>query len=375
MLETGRKRLVICFDGTWKSADSRGAETNVARMARAVQATSGGELQMTLYLRGVGSTGIALQKLLGGALGEGVDENIRSGYMFLAQNYVPGDQIFLFGFSRGAFTARSLAGFIGACGLLKRRRLGDLSAAWHYYRTANPRSPEDFCRRQGSDCHTTVMVDFLGVWDTVGALGVPGTVLNELTAQDYQFHDTAPSPIIRRGCHALAVDEHRDEFEPTLWTGAAPPGSEIEQVWFAGAHSDVGGGYQDRRLADIPLRWMARRAEDAGLKVDWEVLPAAEDPLAPQHESRLNWSKKDMLTPTIRQIGEQEPDVSFYERLYRPRDSGGNLLPVINESLHPSLRSRFRQPVTVLPNDGITAAEVTERTTYEPKNLRPLLGG
>jgi uncharacterized protein (DUF2235 family) len=253
------KRLVVCCDGTWNSADSRGAETNVARIARAVRGSSGGTQQVTLYLRGVGSTGIALQKLVGGAFGEGVDDNIRSAYMFLAQNYEPGDAIFLFGFSRGAFTARSLAGFIGACGLLKRQRLGDLAAAWSYYRTAQDRSPENFCRSCPSDSHLTVDIAFLGVWDTVGALGIPGTMLNEMTAGDTQFHDTRPSRIIRVGRHALAVDEHRDEFEPTLWTGTQQPGCDIRQVWFAGAHSDVGGGYQDRRLADLPLAGWPRR--------------------------------------------------------------------------------------------------------------------
>ncbi|MBC9178319.1 DUF2235 domain-containing protein [Pseudoroseomonas ludipueritiae] len=362
------KRLIVCFDGTWNSADSRRAETNVARLARAVRATSGDAPQLTLYLRGVGSTGIALQKLLGGATGEGVDDNIRSGYMFLAQNYVPGDKIFLFGFSRGAFTARSLAGFMAACGLLMRQKLGDLSAAWDYYRHEVHRSPEDFCRRHHSQCHQDIQVAFLGVWDTVGALGIPGTVLNELTAKDYEFHDTTPSHIVRIGRHALAVDEHRDEFEPTLWTGAAPEDCDISQVWFAGAHSDVGGGYQNRLLADIPLRWMAREAEAAGLKLDWEMLPRQEDPLAPQHESRLNWSRKDRLTPTIRQVRNMEPEVTVLERLYRPMDKDGRPLETINESLHPSLTQRFGRRVTLLANDADSKGEKTE---YRPKNLQP----
>ena len=366
------KRLIVCFDGTWNNADSRRAETNVARIARAVRATSGDLPQLTLYLRGVGSTGIALQKLLGGATGEGVDDNIRSGYMFLAQNYVPGDKIFLFGFSRGAFTARSLAGFMSSCGLLMRQTLGDLAAAWDYYRKEARRSPEDFCRRYHSRCHQDIQIAFLGVWDTVGALGIPGTVLNELTAKDYEFHDTTPSRIVRVGRHALAVDEHRDEFEPTLWTGAAPEGCDVRQVWFAGAHSDVGGGYGSRLLADIPLRWMAQEAEKAGLKLDWDMLPQQEDPLAPQHESRLNWSRKDRLTPTIRQIRNMPPKVTVLERLYRPMDKDGRPLDTVNESLHPSLSRRFGQQVTLLANDAETEGEEIE---YRPKNLVPLFPG
>ena len=370
------KRLVVCFDGTWNSADSRRAETNVARIARAVRANSEteGVPQLTLYLRGVGSTGIALQKLLGGATGEGLDDNICSGYMFLAQNYVPRDKIYLFGFSRGAFTARSLAGFVSSCGLLKRQKLGDLSAAWDYYRQANPRSPQDFCRHYHSDCHLDVGVAFLGVWDTVGALGVPGTILNTLNAHEYQFHNTAPSKVMKVGRHALAIDEHRDEFEPTLWTGSAPPDCDIQQVWFAGAHSDVGGGYQDRRLADIPLCWMAEEAEKCGLKLDWAMLPdrSCLDPLAPQHESRLNWSRKDRLTPTIRQISGTRTEVSLYERLYRPMDKDGNPLRTINECLHPSVRNRFGHQVTCLAND---ADPQGEPVLYKPKNLLGLVGG
>ncbi|MGG5819015.1 DUF2235 domain-containing protein [Falsiroseomonas sp. HW251] len=373
------KHLVLCFDGTWNSADSAKSETNVARLARAVRANSGGVEQITFYLRGVGSTGIALQRLVEGAAGEGIDENIRAGYMFLAQNYVPAeagvrgaDRIFLFGFSRGAFTARSLAGFIASAGLLKRQKLGDINAAWDYYRNAEDRKPENFCRLHGSECHTDVAIDFLGVWDTVGALGIPGTVMNNLAAGQYRFHDTSPSRIIKVGRHALAVDEHRDEFEPTLWTGKAADGSDIGQMWFAGAHSDVGGGYEERRLADIPLRWMAEEAMAAGLKLDESMLPeGAPDPLAPQHDSRQGLWLRDRLTPTIREVAQKPPEVGIFERLYRPRDAAGNDLPTINEALHPSLKQRFGAEVTVLSGDD---DKVGDRRTYEPKNLAPILG-
>lgn len=381
------KRLVVCFDGTWNNADSGVAETNVARIARAVRATSGDVPQLTLYLRGVGSTGIALQKLIEGATGEGIDDNIRSAYMFLAQNYLPpgalpgyaGDEIFVFGFSRGAFSARSLAGFVGSCGLLKRQRLDAIADAWTYYRKVRTRSPEDFAGRIGGSApnHLDVAIDFLGVWDTVGALGIPGTVLNRLTASDYQFHDTRPSRVVRIGRHALAIDEHRDEFEPTLWTNPAPAGCDIEQVWFPGAHSDVGGGYQQlagmSRLANAPLRWMADEAIKAGLALDEEMLPqpADCDALAPHHESRLNLSRKDRLTPTIRQMLGRVPDVGLLERLYQPMSERGAKLQPVNESLHPSAVTRFGQPVLLLAND---VDQRGESITYAPKNLRAALG-
>jgi uncharacterized protein (DUF2235 family) len=143
-------------------------------------ANSGGKQQITSYLRGVGSSGIALERLVEGATGEGIDENIRSGYMFLAQNYVEGDSLFIFGFSRGAFSARSLVGFVANCGLLKRQYLGHISEAWDYYRTENTRSPDVFCAKHNVDSQRNIQIDFLGVWDTVGSLGIPGTLLSGL---------------------------------------------------------------------------------------------------------------------------------------------------------------------------------------------------
>lgn len=363
------KHLVLCFDGTWNSADSGDAETNVARIARAVQANSGkqGVQQLTLYLRGVGSTGSAIDRVIDGAVGHGVDENIRSGYMFLAQNYEPGDKIFVFGFSRGAFTARSLVGFIGGCGLLKRRKLADLPKAWAYYRTEKERTPLGFCEKCESDCHHEPEIAFLGVWDTVGALGIPTTFLNSLTAGKYEFHNTSPSGIVKKARHALAIDEHRDEFVPTLWTGEAEHDSDIKQMWFAGAHSDVGGGYTDRTLADIPLVWMAEEAEKAGLDLDWTVLPSKEtNSLAPQHESRMRYSRKDRLTPTIRRVMNKKVKVDFNERLYIPEDEHGKQLLGINEDIHVSVKERLQQKVKVLNGDDDKTGEIRD---YKPKNL------
>jgi uncharacterized protein (DUF2235 family) len=139
-----------------------------------------------------------------------------------------------------------------------------------------------------SDCHLGAEIKFLGVWDTVGALGIPGELFSSFDSEKYGFHDTGPCNTVRHGCHALAVDEHRNEFVPTLWTGAPAGEAKIEQVWFAGAHSDVGGGYLTRKLADIPLVWMAKKAEADGLVLDWSCLPdpAQLDPHAPMHDSR-----------------------------------------------------------------------------------------
>jgi uncharacterized protein (DUF2235 family) len=383
-----KKRLVVCFDGTWNAADSERAETNVARLARAVRANSGGDgiPQLCLYLRGVGTSGSELERLIAGATGEGIEDIIRSAYMFLAQNYVPdrvedgkaieADEIFLFGFSRGAFAARSLAGWLGSTGLLKRQSLTHLPTAWKYYRNTPKRSPEDFLKRNKAkniDTHKGITVNFLGVWDTVGALGIPVGVLGALSQEFHGFHNTEPSRIVRFGAHALAIDEFRDPFVPTLWTGSVPPGAIIEQVWFAGSHADVGGGYASRKLADIPLRWMIDRAKSQGLQVDEEapgLLPTLgeAEPRAPMHESRTGWSSLDRLKPTIRRIAERDVRVTPFERLYRPLGSGGKPLRTINESIHPSVTARWGRKIGILPHDE---AGKGKTEGYGPKNLRP----
>lgn len=366
------KRLVVCFDGTWNDADGARSETNVARIARAIRACQderGGIPQSVLYLRGIGSSGLQIQRLLDGAIGTGVDENIRSGYMFLAQNYVSGDEIYLFGFSRGAFSARSLAGLIASCGLLRRQRLGDLRNAWQYYRTTEDRSPKDFVDRYSTDAHLDVEVTMLGVWDTVGALGVPSHIFSGFNCREYGFHNTTASKITRHAYHAMAIDESRDEFVPTLWTGDVPANCTIEQVWFAGSHGDVGGGYVDRSLADIPLVWMAQKAQACGLVMDWTMLPKGLDVSAPHHDSRAGWSLKDRLTPTFRQICEKPFRVNYYETLYRPRDGQGIAQRTINESLHESVIARYGQTVSFSPDDDPSARA---QQVYKPRNLAPL---
>lgn len=385
-----RKRLIVCFDGTWNAEDSERSETNVAKIARAIRGSSGDMPQLCMYLRGVGTSGTELQRLIAGAIGMGVEDNIRSAYMFLAQNYLPSrkengrdveaDEIYLFGYSRGAYTARSLAGFINSCGLLKRQSLGHILAAWKYYQSGGKRSPEDFIKKnaeRGVQTHLDAIIDFLGVWDTVGALGIPVGLLGQFSKGIHAFHDTEPCKRVRFGAQALAIDESRDEFVPTLWTGKAHPGTEIEQVWFAGAHADVGGGYSDRGLADISLHWMASRAMSRGLSLDLEtaglVPKSAElDPLSPTHDPRTGWSAKDRLTPTLRCVCEKNVDTTIFEKLYRPMAEDGKFLPTINERIHDSVVARFGRVALHSPEDLKTKRR---KATYLPKNLAPLFDG
>jgi hypothetical protein len=371
------KRLIVCFDGTWNAADSEKAETNVARMYHAIRANSGDDNihQLAFYERGVGTTMSKAINLFAGATGLGVGDNIRSAYLNLAKNYLPGDEIYLFGFSRGAFSARSLAGLISACSLLKRQSLGAIHKAWNFYRDAKVRNPQAFHLSSGAEIHDDVTIKFLGVWDTVGALGVPvGIFGSKLSGEVFQFHDTSPSRIVKHASHALAIDEKRDEFVPTFWTGKAPEGATVEQVWFAGCHSDVGGGYAEHRMSDIPLRWMAKRAELQGLQLDWTsgALPPKEEPLsvlAPIHESRDGFSTKDRLTPTIRQVCELKVNVALWEKLYAPRDGKGKILRTINEYVHQSVIERYGKLDALLSLGDKPGKD--QRRTYKPDNLAP----
>lgn len=372
-----KKRLIVCCDGTWDDTDDQRTDTNVFRIARAIHATqeTGGVMQIVLYLRGVGTSGLRIERLFEGGTGAGVDENIRSAYMFIAQNYIPGDEIFLFGFSRGAYTARSLVGWINACGILERRSLGCLPQAWAYYRSDPPpprrRSPRDFLSEVEADIHADAKVKFVGVWETVGALGVPGGLFSQENARKFGFHDTSPSAAMEHGCHALAIDEHRHDFVPTLWTEPAPAGVTIEQVWFAGAHSDVGGGYRTRALADIPLVWMAQKAQADGLVLDWKLLPdpAALQDLGASHDSSVGLYVADHLRPTFREVLRKPFAVSLLERFSTPQDPNGHPLQTINEKLHGSVVNRYGRPASICLDD---AEGRCASVAYQPPNLKPL---
>lgn len=273
------KRLVVCCDGTWNKPDSQ-TVTNVEKLARTVQSdpgATGGTYQLVYYVSGVGAGSYEADRLLGGAFGFGLFHNVIACYRFLAQNYEPGDEIFIIGFSRGAYTARSVAGMVARVGLLTKVALvGEkLPEAVRLYQRTDPpagafgASIEEF---RHDHCHAAP-VAFLGVFDTVGALGVPG--LNKLTPQ---FHDVQLSDQVLRARHALAIDETRLKFAPAFWEAPDdPPGAptedaRVKQVWFEGAHSDVGGGYPETGLSDTSLLWMAREAHAAGLVFDAALL-------------------------------------------------------------------------------------------------------
>jgi hypothetical protein len=255
--------LVVCLDGTWNNADSAAPQTNVAILSDLVDLRrTGNGAQQLYYDPGVGTGGNVVRRLVGGITGQGLSANILAAYRFLSLAYRPGDNIYLFGYSRGAFTVRSLCGFIAAAGLL-RAELCDkdnLQSAWRYYRTKpKERFPSDHAKLRAMS-YADVRIRFLGVFDTVGSLGIPRKWLNWIGRRSFQFHDTELCSIVDHSCHALAIDEHRPEFEAAVWDVPRRGGYHtVEQVWFPGVHANVGGGCEDKGLSDLTLDWMLKR--------------------------------------------------------------------------------------------------------------------
>ena len=279
------KRIAVFADGTWNSPE-KGRATNVLRMARAIKPESDGTKQVVFYDWGVGTD---RKKLSGGLTGAGIDKNIMDCYRFLVHNYDAGDHLFFFGFSRGAYTARSLAGFIRNCGLLKRKHANKIPEAFRLYRkrtrASGPNEPAPTKFRRDYAVADITPIEFVGAWDTVGALGIPVPFWGTLNAREFLFHDTEPSKIVQHARHAVSIDENREDFAPVLWSDK--PNVDVEQVWFAGVHSDVGGGYRQRGLGDCAIEWMLSEANKFGLRFETHFLKAVvPDPTDKQHNER-----------------------------------------------------------------------------------------
>ena len=285
----------MCFDGTWKSVESR-RPTNVVLTRFAAEGIPGQEVY---YDAGVGTGN--WDRIRGGAFGVGLAKNVEEGYYWLCRNYKQGDIIFLLGFSRGAYTARSVAGLIGLCGIPPRS--GSPIAAAALARTA----VEVYRGRQGVDDWTNThhplrpRVRFLGVWDTVGSLGVPMDGLRALTARGERFHDVSLGRHIEVACHLVAIDERRRPFKPALWDSQCS-GTKVEQLWFPGVHTDVGGGGKDCGLSDYALLSMWHRARRAGMLLNSKhdpVLRSIKD--CPLGDSMTTFYR--LLRPHRRRIG------------------------------------------------------------------------
>jgi uncharacterized protein (DUF2235 family) len=318
------KRLVLCCDGTWNTqeqkSEGRPCPTNVTKLVQAVAGTGDdGKEQRVFYHQGVGTS--RWERLRGGAFGFGLSRNVKDTYRFIVKNFEPDDELFFFGFSRGAFTARSTAGFVRNAGILRPEHADRLDEAYALYRdrNAHPRGTESQLFRRSYSHETRVR--FIGVWDTVGALGIPLSGLRWVNAfnRRWQFHDTDLSTTVDAAFQALAIDEKRRPFKPTVWRQQDNAEHQrLEQVWFAGVHCDVGGGYPDAALADIALVWMADRARSYGLSLrpgafpsvvpagaTGEVVIVRPDAMGELHESRTAFYR--LVPPFVRPIGKKDP--------------------------------------------------------------------
>lgn len=274
------KRIVICADGTWNLRDQIGKDSgkrrpsNVTKLARAVRSRSStGVDQVVYYHAGVG-TGGGLDKVTGGAFGDGIEDNIRELYRFLIYNYASGDEIYLFGFSRGAFTVRTLAGFMAMVGLLQKDDDYYVPEIYGCYEKGLLRDSDGWKQafHNIKGIQPAPPIRMVGVWDTVGALGAPGYLGQFLNGKKYRYHNIGLTPQIEHAVHAMALDERRKPFAVNLWERPAGWSGSLEQVWFAGVHSNIGGGYKPDGLANEALHWVVERAEALGLEFDAEYL-------------------------------------------------------------------------------------------------------
>ncbi len=372
-----RKRIIICTDGTWntpKTKKGEDASTNVWRMYELVRnRATDGTPQLKYYHAGVGTTGSKIDRIVDGASGRGLTANMKDCYDFLARYYRPGDSVYLFGFSRGAYTARSLAGLIRNCGIVdvekaesKKLERGDLlKRAYALYRNRDPDTLPIASRAvqfRADYAHPDFNLACIGVWDTVGALGIPvehalTTPIRWFNESVAKFHDVNLSSYVDCAFHALALNERREAFKPTLWVQqphAKAAGQVLEQVWFAGVHSDVGGGYSasERGLANVSLRWMVNRVSDTcGIELD--LTPLAKQESVPSefvvHDS-MSW---------LYQLGNTL-------HLSRPFQR------IVDGGLRPGGMRDAERVVTERLHDSVTrfAAKATPTSVFDLTNVR-----
>ena len=400
------RKLVVCCDGTWNTPRT---ETNIYRTYRFLRERLGSPTEITqksgvtscagrakdgsdvllFYDQGVGTDWFS--RLVGGGVGVGLSDNVRDAYHFLAHNFAPGSEIYVFGFSRGAYTARSLCGFVKAAGLLVKPTEKQV---WRAYMDRYATAPRIVARpggwsvdrvrgwlvekagdavgHLGEDVaslprHDGVKITFIGVYDTVGALGVPLARAAKVNEPIVGFHDTTLGDTVVHAVQALAVDEQRGPYLPTLWTQAANAallaGQSVLQVWFPGVHSDIGGGYPNKGIGDTTWDFMMRQAARRGLVIDpAQPTPALRlEPLPAQHESfNDQWRKlsKDLrlVAQGVRSIG---PTVVGPD---------GTPLTVAGEvRMHPVLATRFGQRCVTILDEG---KNLREEGVYQPTNVK-----
>lgn len=396
------KQLILLLDGTWNDAEFGKGDTNIVRLREIIAASLPHidkddstrrvyETTKVFYQRGIG-TGSLYDRFRGGLLGEGLTSNIREAYTFLSRHYEDGDQIFIFGFSRGAYTARSLAGMVQASGLLRSECCSEENEqeAWDYYRFPERDRLPATQRKLSYYVHPrdNLRIACLGVFDTVGSLGIPLTLLRRWNREHYEFHEVALSRITDVHLHALAIDEHRLPFEATIWRKPKffNPETKVEQVWFPGSHGDIGGGYQrygaeagldscmPPALSDISLDWMIKRLKCHFGKAFpiheavWYVIPGdMRDSFvtAPIHNSyRLPYSVQPKAVRSIANL--PAPNRTWFLRAlpYEVAVNFDRHDKQQNEMIHISAIERLGKRVAVNGKEAL----------YAPRNLARVIG-
>jgi len=360
------RNLVVFADGTGNAFSAH--ESNIWRLYQALD--QGGPEQLARYIKGVGTSGLRPLATLDGVTGFGVPSNVRELYRFLCWTWEPGDRIYAFGFSRGAFTIRALIGLISSQGLVPREIGGErlskaemarnAMAAWRAYRASGAswrdrwptiivtrrlrdgilRLWHGACRhrpyavireetaRQG---RSEIPIRFLGLFDTVEAYGVPLEGLRHAIDQviwPISFANRKLSPRVEEACHALALDDERATFHPVRFEADL----RIDELWFAGVHSDVGGGYPDAALAHVPLLWIARRAAAAGLQWEKGAIAAFEriaSPFGPLHDSRSGMAVMYRYAPRPMTNGAERPEVIDHSVIEKIAAGSEGYAPVI----------------------------------------------
>jgi uncharacterized protein (DUF2235 family) len=350
------KRIALFLDGTWNNVDDN---TNVWRAKSLFKATPE---QICYYSAGVGTT--RGERLIGGMFGYGLDDEVIRAYEWLTEHYEPDDRIFIFGFSRGAYTARALAGFISRCGLLQTGAPLSLNQLYDRYRKGSVVRSIRQLRNLPSvglaleekwliKYSMAIPIWFQGVWDTVGALGVPFGRVPVISRSNYAFLETDLRINDAFAYHALAIDEHREAFAPTLWKRTVKQNAEafparslgqVEQRWFVGAHADVGGGYPNGLLAQISLRWLMAKACSHGLEFKEAV-----DIDGNETQAAVNDSFARMAAGLYRLAKLGRP---FYRTIGAPSATlGDETTTTINETIDGSVFDRWRGDSTYRPQN------------------------
>jgi uncharacterized protein (DUF2235 family) len=314
------RKIVLLFDGTWNNSKD---QTNVVRLRDSIDSSGRDDPnQPVFYDPGVGTHWY--DRVTGGVFGRGLSENIREGYQWLCKKYMPGDEVYVSGFSRGAYTARSLVGLIRKCGVLNSPHTERVLEAYQLYRDKNAAPDDEQAKAFRATYSREIRVRFIGVWDTVGALGVPASHV-PFSRDFYSWHDTELSKIVDYAYQAIATDERREDYAVSVWTKIKEENKEVEQRWFVGAHSNVGGGYHKQpgdTLPNPPLRWIQDKAETAGLIFKNKATVANTDCLA-----QVNDSFKEFMYGMYKM---------FKQPFDRPFGTG------VNETVDDSVWSRMR---------------------------------